>query len=69
MAKNLEEREYLTIRQAAKYLSIPEPALRVTIRCGKIPVRRAAGRRPALINRRHLLPFLCPLLEGNQDEG
>lgn len=55
--------EYVTIREAARYLSIPEPVLRMTVRCGKIPSRRGRGGIP-LIKKKHLLPFLCPLLEG-----
>lgn len=58
--------EYVTIREAAQYLSISEPVLRLTIRCGKIPARRGRGGLP-LVNKKHLLPFLYPLLEGRLD--
>lgn len=55
--------EYLTIKEAAQYLSISEPVLRLTVRCGKIPAKRGRGGQP-LIKKKHLLPFLDPSLEG-----
>lgn len=58
--------EYVTIGEAARYLSISEPVLRMTIRCGKIPSRRGRRGHP-LVNKKHLLPFLYPLLEGRLD--
>ncbi len=54
--------EFLTIRQAAKYLSISEPVLRLTIRCGKIPAKRA-GRGQLIVHRDALMPFVDPRLE------
>ena len=57
--------EYLTIQQAAKYLSIPEPLLRLTIRCGKIPARRRRGRRQSLVRTCDLQPFPDLLSEGS----
>lgn len=58
--------EYVTIGEAARYLSISEPVLRMTVRCGKIPSRRGRRGLP-LVNKKHLLPFLYPLLEGRLD--
>jgi excisionase family DNA binding protein len=55
--------EYLTIKQAAKYLSISEPVLRLTIRCGKIPARRLPRRREPVVRRQDIVPYLYPLLE------
>jgi excisionase family DNA binding protein len=63
------EDEYLTIKQAAKYLSIPEPVLRLTIRCGKIPARRRGGSRGTLVRRGDLRPFLDPLSESPAGEA
>ncbi len=62
------DKEYLTIKQAAKYLSISEPVLRLTIRCGKIPARRMPGKRQTIVRRADVLPYLYPLLEGS-DKG
>ena len=64
-----KEREYLTIKQAAKYLSISEPVLRLTIRGGKINAVRLPGRRQAVVKRSELLPYLYPLLEGKAKES
>lgn len=61
-----KDREFYTIRQAAKYLSVSEPVLRLTIRCGKIPSRRLPGRRSPVVHRDDLEPFLYPLLEGRK---
>lgn len=58
-----QDSEFLTVRQAAKYLSISEPVLRLTIRCGKIPARRQKGRRGPVVKKSDILPFLYPLLE------
>ncbi len=62
------DREYLTIKQAAKYLSISEPVLRLTIRCGKIPARRLPGTRRTVVRLSDVLPYLYPLLEGTGKE-
>ena len=62
-----DDREYLTIKQAAKYLSISEPVLRLTIRCGKIRARRLPGRRQQVVSRSDILPFLFPLTEGKRE--
>jgi excisionase family DNA binding protein len=64
-----KESEYLTIRQAAKYLSVSEPILRLTIRCGKIPSHRLPGRRQYVVRRDDIIPFLFPLLEGKRAGG
>ncbi len=56
--------ELYTIKQAAKYLSISEPVLRLTIRSGKIRTQRVPGRRRPLIRRSELLRYLDPLAEG-----
>ncbi|MCL4464540.1 MAG: helix-turn-helix domain-containing protein [Chloroflexi bacterium] len=63
-----EDGEYLTIKQAAKYLSISEPVLRLTIHCGKIPARRLARRRQPVVRRSDIVPYLHPLLERASGE-
>lgn len=51
--------ELLTVKQAARYVNISEPVLRLTIRCGKIP---AQGKGKAMrIRKSDLLPFVDPL--------
>jgi excisionase family DNA binding protein len=55
--------EYLSIRQAARLLSISEPVLRLTIRCGKIPGHRRPGGRATVVRKTDLLPFLDPRQE------
>ncbi|MCL5961829.1 MAG: helix-turn-helix domain-containing protein [Chloroflexi bacterium] len=57
------EEELYTIKQAAKYLSISEPVLRLTIRGGKIRTRRLPGRRTPLIKRSELQRYVDPLTE------
>lgn len=57
------EDELYTIKQAAKYLSISEPVLRLTIRGGKVRTRRVPGRRGPLVKRSELRRFIEPLLE------
>jgi hypothetical protein len=55
--------EYLTIRQAANLLSIPEPVLRLTIRCGKINSKYAKGKSRIIVRREDLQHFIDPLQE------
>ncbi|MHB1131172.1 MAG: helix-turn-helix domain-containing protein [Chloroflexota bacterium] len=64
-----QDSEFLTVKQAAKYLSISEPVLRLTIRCGKIPSSRQRGRRQPVVRKADIMPFLYPLLEqqGGRD--
>lgn len=51
--------ELMTVKQAAKYLSISENILRLTIKCGKIP---AVGKGRFLrVRKSDLLPFSDPL--------
>jgi excisionase family DNA binding protein len=59
--------ELLTIREAAKYLSISEPVLRLTIRGGKIPAQWIGRGRQPLVRRRDLQPFLDPLSEVRRE--
>lgn len=62
--------ELLTVRQAARYVNISEPVLRLTIRCGKIP---AQGKGKAMrIRKSDLLPFVDPLAapaRANEQHG
>ena len=62
------DREYLTIKQAAKYLSISEPVLRLTIRGGKLQTCRLPGRRQPVLKKSDVLPFLFPLREGKRED-
>ncbi len=55
--------ELYTIKQAAKYLSISEPILRLTIRGGKIRTRRVPGRRLPMVSRNELQRYIDPLAE------
>lgn len=55
-----ENRELLTVEQAANYLQLSQSSIRSYIRQGKLKAFRVAGKRKVLIHREDLLKLLEP---------
>lgn len=55
-----ENRELLTVEQAANYLQLSQSSIRSYIRQGKLKAFRVAGKRKVLIHRDELLKLLEP---------
>jgi excisionase family DNA binding protein len=55
-----ENRELLTVEQAANYLQLSQSSIRSYIRQGKLKAFRVAGKRKVLIHREELLKLLEP---------
>lgn len=62
-----EERNLLTVEQAADYLQLSQSSIRSYIRQGKLKAFRVAGKRKVLIPREELLKLLEPA-RGDDDE-
>ncbi len=60
MAESDEDREFLTVEQAASYLQLSTSSIRSYIREGKLKAFRVAGLRKVLIQRDDLLALLEP---------
>ena len=60
MAEGDEDREFLTVEQAASYLQLSTSSIRSYIREGKLKAFRVAGLRKVLIQRSDLLALLEP---------
>lgn len=60
MAESGEDREFLTVDQAASYLQLSTSSIRSYIRSGKLKAFRVAGLRKVLIQREDLLALLEP---------
>ena len=58
-----ENRELLTVEQAANYLQLSQSSIRSYIRQGKLKAFRVAGKRKVLIHREDLLKLLEPARE------
>ena len=58
-----EQRELLTVEQAANYLQLSQSSIRSYIRQGKLKAFRVAGKRKVLIHREDLLKLLEPARE------
>ena len=59
-----DERELLTVEQAARYLQLSASSIRSYIRQGKLRAFRVAGLRKVLIARAELLSLLEPASPG-----
>ena len=55
-----ENRELLTVEQAANYLQLSQSSIRSYIRQGKLKAFRVAGLRKVLIHKEELLKLLEP---------
>ena len=62
---NGEERQLLTVEQAAQYLQLSASSIRSYIRQGKLKAFRVAGLRKVLIARPELLALLEPTSSSN----
>jgi len=62
---NGEERQLLTVEQAAQYLQLSASSIRSYIRQGKLKAFRVAGLRKVLIARPELLALLEPAISSN----
>ncbi len=62
---NGEERQLLTVEQAAQYLQLSASSIRSYIRQGKLKAFRVAGLRKVLIARAELLALLEPTISSN----
>jgi excisionase family DNA binding protein len=62
-----ENRELLTVEQAANYLQLSQSSIRSYIRQGKLKAFRVAGKRKVLIHREDLLKLLEPAREEEHD--
>ena len=62
---NGEERQLLTVEQAADYLQLSASSIRSYIRQGKLKAFRVAGLRKVLIARPELLALLEPAISSN----
>jgi excisionase family DNA binding protein len=60
MAERDEDREFLTVEQAASYLQLSTSSIRSYIRGGELKAFRVAGLRKVLIQRGDLLALLEP---------
>ena len=60
-----EERQLLTVEQAAQYLQLSTSSIRSYIRQGKLKAFRVAGLRKVLIARAELLALLEPTISSN----
>ncbi len=65
---NGEERQLLTVEQAADYLQLSASSIRSYIRQGKLKAFRVAGRRKVLIARPELLALLEPAIASNAQQ-
>ena len=63
-----ENRELLTVEQAANYLQLSQSSIRSYIRQGKLKAFRVAGKRKVLIHREDLLKLLEPTHEQEPKE-
>ena len=61
-----EQRELLTVEQAANYLQLSQSSIRSYIRQGKLKAFRVAGKRKVLIHREDLLKLLEPAREEEE---
>lgn len=64
-----EERQLLTVEQAAQYLQLSPSSIRSYIRQGKLKAFRIAGLRKVLIARAELLALLEPATPGDTQSG
>jgi excisionase family DNA binding protein len=62
-----ENRELLTVEQAANYLQLSQSSIRSYIRQGKLKAFRVAGKRKVLIHREDLLKLLEPARDEEHD--
>lgn len=60
MTEGDEDREFLTVEQAASYLQLSASSIRSYIRSGKLKAFRVTGLRKVLIQRKDLLALLEP---------
>lgn len=61
-----ENRELLTVEQAANYLQLSQSSIRSYIRQGKLKAFRVAGKRKVLIHREDLLKLLEPARDDEE---
>ena len=61
-----ENRELLTVEQAANYLQLSQSSIRSYIRQGKLKAFRVAGKRKVLITREDLLKLLEPARDEDE---
>ncbi|GAB4462565.1 MAG: hypothetical protein OHK0029_29690 [Armatimonadaceae bacterium] len=62
-----ENRDLLTVEQAANYLQLSQSSIRSYIRQGKLKAFRVAGKRKVLIPKQALMDLLEPA-RGNLDD-
>ena len=65
---NGEERQLLTVDQAADYLQLSASSIRSYIRQGRLKAFRVAGLRKVLIARTELLALLEPTISSNAQQ-
>ncbi len=66
---NGEQRQLLTVEQAAQYLQLSPSSIRSYIRQGKLKAFRVAGLRKVLIARAELLALLEPTTSHNSQRS
>ena len=67
MTDSGEDRDLLTVEQAASYLQLSTSSIRTYIRGGKLKAFRIAGKRKVLIQRDDLLALLEPARPSPND--